>query len=95
MNKWVIGKLGTDKLLAFAFGTVFVVVILVMAIAFPNPSKDVARTFNVVLALAAAGVGAMLPGFIHVQGKIAKLSLRAGGALALFVVVFFFGGAVS
>jgi hypothetical protein len=47
-----------------------------------------------VLALAAAGAGAMIPGFINLDLKPTEgLIVRAGGALAVFVIVFFFNPA--
>lgn len=72
---------------AFAFGVVFIIVILVVAFLRPNPSPFEYTVFRIVLALAAAGVGAILPGFLHVTFRN---WLRAGGALALFVIVYFF-----
>src|SRR5207245_382374 len=76
-----------EKIAAFAFGVVFVVVMLYIALFLPNPTPTQWFTFRVVLALAAAGVGALLPGLISVT---APPYIRAGGALALFVLVFWF-----
>ena len=46
------------------------------------------------LALAGGGVGAVIPGFLDVSMKAgAKLALRAGGALAVFVVLYFWSPA--
>jgi hypothetical protein len=75
---------------AFAFGAVFVVAMLVLAIAFPNPTPFQYTVFRIVLALAIAGVAAMIPGFLEVEisGRI-----RAGGALAFFVIVYFYNPA--
>jgi hypothetical protein len=75
-----------ERLAVFVFGVVFVVVMLVLSIAIPNPSPTQYETFKVVLALAAAGVAAFIPGFFEftVPGWI-----RAGGALAVFVFVFY------
>jgi hypothetical protein len=42
------------------------------------------------MALSAAGVGAVIPGFIEVK---LKAFLQAGGAIAVFVVVYFFSPA--
>jgi hypothetical protein len=80
-------QMTTDKILAFAFGVVFVVVMLCLAVFFPNPTETQWFIFRVVLALAAAGVGAVLPGLLNVQ---AGPAIRAGGALALFVIVYWF-----
>ncbi|MEM9766179.1 MAG: hypothetical protein AAF968_27510, partial [Pseudomonadota bacterium] len=45
---------------------------------------------RIILALSAAGVAALVPGFIDVQYR---QLVRAGGAMAVFVVVFFFSPA--
>lgn len=60
---------------------------LYVAFFIPNPTESQWFTFRVVLALAAAGVGALLPGLISVN---AGPYVRAGGALALFVLVYWF-----
>lgn len=82
------GSRGTslDRWLAFAFGVTFVSVLLYLATAVKNPSVFTIQVYVTVLALAAAGVGAILPGFLEIKYKNL---LRAGGALALFVLVYF------
>lgn len=72
---------------AFSFGVTFVVAIFLIAIFRPNPTDFEYTIFRIVIALAAAGVGAVLPGFLDVSFKN---WLRAGGALAIFVIVYFF-----
>ena len=79
-----------QRYLAFGFGVVFVTTLLVIAIAFPNPTPFQYSVFRLVLALAAAGVAAMIPGFISVQ---LKDWVRAGGALAVFVLSYFYNPA--
>lgn len=74
-----------DRWFAFAFGVIFVSALLYLSVLFPNPTATTFFIFRVVLALAAAGVGAVIPGLLIVHvGKI----VRAGGAIALFVLVF-------
>ncbi len=75
-----------EKVLAFIFGVVFVSVMLVVAVFIPNPTPFQQWLFRVVLALAAAGVGAVVPGMINVEWKDPKI--RAAGAFALFVIVY-------
>lgn len=79
-----------EVIAAFVFGCVFISVILVVAFFKPNPTPFEYTIFRIIIALAAAGVGAILPGFLDVRFKN---WLRAGGALALFVVVYFFAPA--
>lgn len=76
-----------DRILAFTFGVVFIVVILAIAIWIPEPTGFSYTIFRIVIALAAAGVGAVIPGFLTVSFRNV---LRAGGAVALFVIVYFF-----
>src|SRR5258708_6889470 len=75
-----------ERIAAFVFGTAFLVTLFVVAISFPEPNPFQYLVFRVILALAAAGSAAYIPGFIHVEIKPA---VRAGGALAVFVVVYF------
>jgi hypothetical protein len=73
-------------LLSLAFGVAFMIVMLVMSFARPDPTSFQYLVFRVALALAGAGVAAIFLGFIEVTfGKW----LRAGGALAVFAVVYF------
>lgn len=71
---------------AFAFGVVFLTAIFVTALFKPNPTAFQYNIFRIMISLAAAGVGAILPGFLDVRFRQA---IRAGGALALFLVVYF------
>jgi len=78
-------------IVAFTFGVGFVIALLVLAIKFPRPTPFQHNVFRVVLSLAAAGTAAMIPGFINIKvNPSTGLLIRAGGALAVFVIVFFF-----
>ena len=76
-----------QQIAAYAFGVVFVVVMLTIALFVPTPTSFQYLVFRIVLALATAGVAAMIPGFIEVN---VPTFLRAGGALAVFAIVFFY-----
>lgn len=91
-----IGKLVTSwqKIAAFIFGVVFIITLLVLAIAIPHPTPFQYIVFRMVLAISMAGVAAMIPGFINIQlNPRADIILRAGGAIAVFVITFFFSPA--
>src|SRR5260221_10591783 len=79
-----------QQLAAYGFGVLFVVALILLAIIFPTPTPFQYTVFRVVLALAAAGIAAMIPGFVQVT---VSTWLKAGGALGVFVVVFFFNPA--
>ncbi len=77
-----------ESIAALAFGCVFATALLVIAIFIPKPTNEQMFIFRVVLALAAGGVGAVIPGFFTIQGEVLKFTLQAGGALAVFGIIF-------
>jgi hypothetical protein len=77
-----------EKITLFAFGTFFFVVLLVIAWFDPNPSESSWYIYICVLAMAAGGVAALLPGVINVNLSV---GVKAAGAVAVFVLVFFLG----
>ncbi len=79
-----------ERTAIFVFGVVFVIGLLVLAIIFSEPTDFQYMVFRIVLALAAAGVAVFVPGTIEAY---AKKWVRAGGAIAVFVVVYFFSPA--
>ncbi|CAK8721128.1 MAG: hypothetical protein CDV28_14619 [Candidatus Electronema aureum] len=77
------------KLLAFFFGLCFVTAALALAICFPDPTQFQYTVFRIVLALAAAGVAGVIPGMIRLKAQPGTaLLIHAGGALAVFVMVY-------
>lgn len=79
-----------DKILAFVFGAIFLTAILIIALLVPSPTDFQYNVFRTILALAGAGIGAVIPGFMEVRFQ---KWLRAGGALAVFAVLYFFSPA--
>jgi hypothetical protein len=77
-----------EKITLFVFGTVFFIVLLAIAWLDPHPSKSSWYIYIWVLAMAAGGVAALLPGAININLNPA---IRASGALAIAVLVFYFG----
>jgi len=68
---------------------VFMLLMLGIAIFIPEVTTFQVFVFRTVLALVAAAAAAFIPGFITVEmGAKAKLWIRAGGAIALFVIVY-------
>lgn len=83
------GKLSPQVILAFLFGVIFISIILYVAMNVPESESFKKMVILVILSLAAGGIGGILPGYI-VTGAPNKL-VRAGGALAVFLVVLYFG----
>lgn len=78
---------------AFTFGIIFVSVILFLVFYTPHLDSNKMWVVHVVMSLAAAGVAAVLPGFIDLQGRLPWLNMtavRTGGALAIFCLVFLY-----
>jgi hypothetical protein len=78
---------------AFVYVSAAVIIIAILIISFrdkPFADKNVVVLLRIVLSLAIAVMGATVPGFLHVGLNKNGLLIRAGGALALFVITFFF-----
>jgi hypothetical protein len=58
--------------------------ILAAVLFVPCPSSAQFFVFRLILAMGAAGIGSILPGFLNIESGVAK----AGGALGLFVLVY-------
>lgn len=84
-------EVSIEKIALFLFGVFFIIVMLAMAVAIPNPTPLQWRVFGLVLALIAAGIGAVIPGVIRIQ---VTPWVRGGGAAAFFVLVYLFNPAV-
>jgi len=56
----------------------------------PLASDQLFFALRLVLSLAAAVLGATVPGFLNLEWKGGGLAVRAGGALALFVLTWVF-----
>lgn len=79
-----------QRVVAISFGIAFILLLLGLALLVPYPTDFQYAVFRIVLALAAAGVAATIPGFLSVEVTGA---VRAGGAIGVFVVVYFFSPA--
>lgn len=85
-----------NTILAFTFGTIFVTAILVLVVLIPEPKPMQWRVFCVVLALAAGGVATTISGMLKVSMQLGKrVLIGATGALAVFVIVYFFVPAMA
>lgn len=89
MSYKTIDSLGltSPDLLIFGFGVFLILVVLRIAFRLPRPTEFQGLVLRVMLALAAAAIAAGIPGFINVQ---IGPGIRAGGALAVFLLVYAF-----
>jgi len=79
-------------ILSFVLGASLILIILIVTIIRPCPSDAQFFMYKIILAIALAGVAAVIPGFlrIHYQNTIS-----AGGAIAVFVLVFLYEPAIG
>jgi VIT1/CCC1 family predicted Fe2+/Mn2+ transporter len=85
-----------SMILAYSFGVVFLAAILIVILFFPHPTGPQWRVFSVILALAAGGVASAFSGMMQLNLTLGKrLAIGATGALAVFVIVYFFVPALS
>src|SRR5437879_2552661 len=86
--------MNAEVITAVATGVAFLVALLAIGcyMAFrrdPSPVPPEAMLiFRVILALAASGFAAMLPGFLQIEGKLLSFTVRAAGTLAVFLVIY-------
>lgn len=78
------GDGGTSHKMSVWIGVGSLAAILAAVLFVPCPSSAQFFVFRLILALGAAGIGSILPGFLHIESGAAK----AGGALGLFVLVY-------
>lgn len=79
-----------ERLIVLILGVVLALALVYIVIAEVPIGGERYAVVRVLLALAAAAVGAFLPGaFMEIEGNVRGFSIRAAGALALFVLVFY------
>jgi tetratricopeptide (TPR) repeat protein len=73
------------------FTAVFIIAVVVFLIVRNDPIADpnLVVLARIILVLAVGMLGATIPGFLSVTYNLAGFSIRAAGALALFVIAFF------
>lgn len=69
----------------------FLIIVLALMVAHPTPTQFL--MFRWFAAIACAGMGASIPGFLSVElkskiGKTGMVSIRAVGAMGIFVLIY-------
>lgn len=81
MPKW-------QQVLSAITGIIFLLLLIGIALFIPEPSEFQIFIFRTVLGLAAGAFVTIISGFIHIDVRWQKLTLRAGAGLAVFVVIY-------
>ena len=77
-----------QEIILLSLGIVIMITVVIMAVKIPQPTVFQFWVFRVLLSLGAADLGAIIPGFINIEWEIGEFFIRAGGAIALFLVVY-------
>lgn len=60
----------------------------ILAVVLPNQSAVQQFYFRIIAGLSAAGIAAVIPGFFEIQMRWLRNSIRAGGALGVFTLIY-------
>jgi hypothetical protein len=74
--------------LGLTVGLLFALIVLVSAILIPNPTPTQFFIFRGVFAISLAAIAAIIPGLLNVESRFQKFSIKATGAIAVFVIVW-------
>lgn len=69
-------------------GVLFASMIVTAAIFIPNPTSTQFFIFRGIFAVSLAAIAAIIPGLLTVESRFHKFSVRATGAIAVFVIVW-------
>lgn len=69
-------------------GVVFALIILIAVVFIPEPKPAQFFIFRGVFAISLAAIAAIIPGLLNVESRFNKFSIKATGAIAVFVIVW-------
>lgn len=69
-------------------GLLFALVILGAVLLIPNPTPTQFFVFRGMFAISLAAISAIIPGLLNVESRFNKFSIKATGAIAVFVIVW-------
>jgi hypothetical protein len=80
-----------ERILAAACAVAVLVIVFIVILRKPSSlDQNQVVLIRIVLSLAVSVIGGVIPGFLQVSLRGRGIAIRAGGALALFVVTYFF-----
>lgn len=75
-------------IIGLAIGILIAVTILVLVVFIPNPTPVQFFVFRGLFSISLAAIAAIIPGLLHVESRFQKFSIRATGAIAVFILVW-------
>lgn len=79
-----------ERLVALAVGALIIAFVIALVWRGEEVTGNLAVFSRIIISLSAAILGATIPGFLNIGWKGGGLVVRAGGALALFVLTFMY-----
>lgn len=77
-----------EKVTMITSGLALIAVLLCLAVLVPEPTDFQIFVFRIVLAIGASAFACVIPGFLNIESRSKLLLIRAGGALAVFVLIY-------
>ncbi len=71
-----------------AVGLLFALLILMAVIFIPNPTEEQFFIFRGLFSVSLSAIAAIIPGLLNVESRFKKTSIKASGAIAVFVIVW-------
>jgi hypothetical protein len=71
-----------------AIGALFALLILLLVIFIPSPTPTQFFIFRGVFSVSVAAIAAIIPGLLNVESRFQKFSIRATGAIAVFIILW-------
>lgn len=78
-----------NKIISCSIGGLLLVIVLILTFVFDKPTPFQQAIIWATFSMALAGLAAIIPGFLQIDWR-KRAGLAAGGALAVFVLVYFF-----
>lgn len=69
-------------------GAVFALIILALVVFIPSPTPSQFFVFRGLFAISLAAVAAIIPGLLNVESRFNRFSVKATGAIAVFILVW-------
>ena len=69
-------------------GLLFSMIILALAVFIPNPTNTQFFIFRGIFSVSLAAIAAVIPGLLNVESRFQSFSIKATGAIAVFIIVW-------
>lgn len=75
-------------IIGLVIGIIFALLILALSVLIPSPTPTQFFIFRGVFAISLAAIATIIPGLLNVESRFQKFSIKATGAIAVFIIVW-------